>query len=101
MDLDDNSGDHKLRARTNPVQTSNSSQRTTPVQTGKRKAREFLNDMAIQTPIKSRRLVIATEMAVLERAREKVLTRIRKNQERAHDLMARIEVDEVEKARLD
>ena len=75
--------------------------RTTPEQTGKRKAREFLDEMAIETPKKSRRLVLATEIAKLERDREKVHARIRKDKERVRDLLAKIEADEILKARLD
>ena len=73
----------------------------TSVQLGKRKALEFVEDMARETPSKSRRLTIAAEIAVSEREREKVYSRIRKNQERARDLLAKIENDEIEKARLD
>lgn len=42
----------------------------TPWETGKRKAREFLDEMAKETPTKSRRLSIATEIGTNERERD-------------------------------
>src|ERR1044072_2993468 len=73
----------------------------TSLQVGKRKAREFLDELAKKTPTKSRRLSIAAERAVNEREREKVCARIRKNKERMSDLVSKFEADEIEKARLD
>jgi len=73
----------------------------TPSQVGKRKAREFLEELAKETPSKSRRLTIVVEIAAKEREREKVHARLRKNKERSADLMAKIEADSIEKARLD
>ena len=73
----------------------------TPWETGKRKAREFLDEMAKETPTKSRRLSIATEIGTNEREREKVANRIRQHKTRISDIVSKLERDEIEKARLD
>jgi hypothetical protein len=71
------------------------------VSAGRIKTSEFFDSMAKETPGKSRRLTIAAELIVCERERERTSARIRKNKERIQDLVARLEADESEKARLD
>lgn len=69
--------------------------------TGKRKFCEFIQSMAEEAPSKSRRLTIVQQIMTYEKERERVSARLRKNKERAQDLMAKIEADEIEKAQLD
>ena len=72
----------------------------TPSQ-GAEAARRFLDELANETPVKSRRQVIASRLVVAEREREKIRNRIKKHKQRMRDLVARLEADESEKAKLD
>ena len=84
-----------------PARATVNATSATPQATGKRKFCEFIDSMARETPAKSRRLTIAQQMMTYEKDRERVAVRLRKNKERAQDVMAKIEADEIEKANLD
>ena len=67
---------------------------------GRKRTMEFLGEM-FQSPPKSRRLEIASEIKKLETERERVANRIRKAHERMRDLAKALEDDETRRAGLE
>ena len=71
-----------------------------PSEIGLRRTQEFLRDV-FQTPPKSRRLDIASQIKRLECQRNRAVNRIKKTKHQLRELATRLQADETERAQLD
>ena len=67
---------------------------------GRKRASDYLREV-FDTPPKSRRLEIASQIKMLETRRNKTVNRIKKTKHQLRDLAARLQADETERAQLD
>jgi len=67
---------------------------------GRKRASDYLREV-FDTPPKSRRLEIASQIKMLETRRNKAVNRIKKTKHQLRDLAARLKADETERAQLD